>query len=237
MKKLFLLVLVFMPVFPCLWAADDFVYDTVVTETRFTHGMGFRFGFEHHSGTIRLGRREYNPVSMSNRYVSWNESWEASFMNPGLGYQAEWKYFALDIAPGWMFWDGHRSSRNSPGLSVQPMARYPVLDNEKLRYVVLLGPNFLVDMFYASIGTYANLTQEFGVKITERFMPFLGLGIGIGISRNYMIKKVVEDSYTDWGDVRFKQPTIRFQVTLGLKTMVLEDVFYYRNKEVYRRRR
>jgi hypothetical protein len=54
MKKYFFIVLAFALAFPCLWAADEFVYDEVVTETRFTYGMGFRFGFENTHGTVWL---------------------------------------------------------------------------------------------------------------------------------------------------------------------------------------
>ncbi|MDR2376360.1 MAG: hypothetical protein LBD96_07980 [Treponema sp.] len=237
MKK-YLLVFAFALALPCLWAADDFVYDTVVTGTRFTHGTGFRFGLENTQGTVQVRelRSTYNPISgWQNTWFEDEKDWIVTFMNPGLTYQAEWKYFMLDIAPGWAFWNGNHEQMNSPGLSVQPMARYPVVDNQKLRYTVLMGPNFLVNI--AGIDISANLSQELGVKINDRFMPFLGFGLGVPLAGGSMTEEVITHSYNDTKNFNPGPPRICFQITLGLKTMVLEDVFYYRGKEVHRRRR
>jgi hypothetical protein len=235
MKKLFLVFMTALA-FPCLWAADDFVYDNVVTETRFTHGTGFRFGFENIRGTVDVAELMYihDPGWPQGMWYYHEESWTVRFMNPGLTWQAEWKYFMLDIAPGWTFWTGDRSQMDGPGFSVQPMARYALVDNQKLRYTVLLGPNFLIDI--DGIDISAGLTQELGLKINDRFMPFLGFGLGLGFGMGDVVYDVVRESYGS-DNIGTGSPEIRFQFTLGLKTMILEDVFYYRGREVHRRRR
>jgi hypothetical protein len=143
----------------------------------------------------------------------------------------------LDMALGWTFWDGRHDQMDGPGLSVQPMARYALVDNQKLRYTVLLGPNFLINI--AGVDISANLAQEIGVKVSDRFMPFLGLGLGFNFVRADVIDDVVRHSYSSSSvrDISNGSPEIRFQFTLGLKTMILEDIFYYRGREVHRRRR
>jgi opacity protein-like surface antigen len=233
MKKLFLVVMVAL-VFPCLWAEDDFVYDEVVTGTRFTHGTGFRFVFGNTSGHVRLEKATYDPMS-GWYYYSRTEPWTATFTNPGLIYQAEWKYFMMDIGLGWASWSTKGEQKDGPGLSVQPMARYAPVDNQKIRYAILLGPNFLIDT--GGLDVSVNLAQELGVKINDRFMPFLGLGLGLNIYGEN-VTDLIRDSYGSQAkSVEGESADIRFQFTLGLKTMVLEDVFYYQGKEVHRRRR
>ncbi|MDR3146585.1 MAG: hypothetical protein LBU21_09930 [Treponema sp.] len=242
MKKLFLVLLSFVLAFPCLWAEDEFVYDTVVTETRFTHGTGFRFGYE--DIWARVKYYEWRWASYPTGWggwstTSWKETWDeeegVTFMYPGLAYQAEWKYFMLDISIGGVFHNGNRRNSRDMGGTIRPMVRYAVVDNEKLRYTLLLGPELMLS---DSIGASVNLVQELGVKLNERFMPFLGFSIGFDFKHgSYDIEDLVyRPSYSSVDDIDV-HPGPVFQFTLGLKTMVLEDVFYYKNKEVYRRRR
>ncbi|MDR0730540.1 MAG: hypothetical protein LBF63_02655 [Treponema sp.] len=237
MKKYFLAIFAFALVLPSLWAADEFVYDTVVTETRFTHGLGFRFGYTGIQANVSY--RQWIPDRGS--YLSWDRTNIVTFMYPAISYQAEWEYFMLDLSGGMVFHTrgGMQSSIASMGFSIRPMVRYAAVDSQKLRYTLLLGPECL--LIDGAPGLAVNLVQEIGAKINERFMPFLGLGIGYNIFYgNYgPIRRLLNSSrdFESGIDEMGLRPDLRFEITVGLKTMLLEDVFYYKGREVRRRRR
>ncbi|MDR3146173.1 MAG: hypothetical protein LBU21_07840 [Treponema sp.] len=232
MKKLFLVLLLGFVAFPCLWAEEEFVYDTVVTETRFTHGTGLRFGYEN----INVTYTEWvsystGPWGYSGR--SQERTKGVTFTYPGFAYQAEWQYFMLDVSMGLPSHSAD-NGRTDIGGTIRPMARCAVVDNEKLRYTVLLGPEFMISR---SMGMSINLVQEIGTKVTERFMPFLGLSVGFDFSHgDYNYERLLSYQNLNYGNMDVHSG-LQFQFTLGLKTMVLEDIFYYNNREVHRRRR
>jgi hypothetical protein len=109
-----------------------------------------------------------------------------------------------------------------------------------LHFSVLAGPELLV--VKDNISMFMNMGVDFGIETSKRNILFFQFVFGFAVDD----KEFVSDSFfldspspaPSYSPVRSDgRDAIKFQFTVGLKTMQLDDVFYLKGKEVGRRRR
>jgi hypothetical protein len=175
------------------------------------------------------------PNRTINAVAKWN-GWS-------LAWQAEWKYFALDIAPAVYM---SRVSGGNPGHdfwvggSIQALAKFPVTDlflprDNRFYFSLLAGPEFMIR---DGIGGYINWGGDLGIRATMHHILFLGFlaGVSMGPPAGGVKRSRFEEP--DYYVERHSESTTwKFQWTLGIKTRTVEDVFYLKGKEVGHRRR
>jgi hypothetical protein len=227
MKRI-LFILVLILIYPCLWAQT--VYDTVVTRSRFSYSWAFRYANEFFDVSMDFPGYGINP--------GYHDKKEAGWDGFGAVYRAEWKYFMLDLAPSidvWRTYEGKDTTTVDFSISVQPLLKLPLID-KKFLLSLLGGPELKLR---GDFDMYLNGGLDIGFKVTERHVLFLGGLVGFdltGIPMRDDTDKRYEDAWP--GATRFKEKgATRLQITLGIKTLKLEDVFYLDGKEVNRRRR
>jgi hypothetical protein len=227
MKRI-LFILALLVVCSCLWAQT--VYDTVVTRNRFSYSWAFRYAHESFDVSMDFPGYGMNPYRHDKKEAGWNGF--------GAVYRAEWKYFMLDLAPSidlWRTYEGKDTTMVDFSISVQPLLKLPLID-KKFLLSLLGGPELKLR---GDFGVYLNGGLDIGFKLTEHHVLFLGGLIGFdltGVPTSDGTERRYEDAWL--GATKFKEKgATRLQLTLGIKTLKLEDVFYLKGKEVNRRRR
>jgi hypothetical protein len=230
MKKLFFS-LVLGALCLCLWAQDGtLVYDTVVSKTRFSYSWGLRYSYEFFNVDATLIK--YGTFPPERQPVDG----KAKVHGVSAVFQAEWKYFILDLAPG-MYWgsvSGGGRKWDDYGGSIQALGKFPLTDfvgprDSKVHLSFLLGPEVMIR---DGVGPYINGGVDLGFKATPHHILFMeGLyGMSVGGPAG-------EGSRYDNSESYHQSDSHKFQVTIGIKTLIMEDVFYLDGKEVGRRRR
>ncbi|MDR1618021.1 MAG: hypothetical protein LBS06_03100 [Treponema sp.] len=229
MKRI-LFILALLVVCSCLWAQT--VYDTVVTRSRFSYSWAFRYASEFFG--VETERSMYDYMGT---YITSFHDGDAGWNGFGVVYRAEWKYFMLDLAPSvdvWYTSDGKGTTTADFSVSIQPLLKLPLVD-KKFTLSLLAGPEFKIRQEF---GMYINGGLDIGFKLTDHHVLFLGGLCGFDLIGPPMYNNAVDRfdeaygmGYHDW------HSSTRIQVTLGIKTLMLEDVFYLNGKEVNRRRR
>jgi hypothetical protein len=230
MKKIFF-VLVCVVLCVCLWAQEGtIVYDTIITKSRFSYSYGLRYSYEF---------ADVNAITTFPWFQ--NSVVEASWNGFSPVFQADWKYFVLDIAPAlYMLKAGSRSDTFFGG-SVQPLLKLPVSDMihdylsaqlfDELYLAFLVGPELMYNNGFA---LFINGGLDLGFAITNHhilFFEFLGGGSLTDFDERVPRRLLGQALSSD-----LKNST-KFQFTLGIKTRILENVFYLEGREVARRRR
>jgi hypothetical protein len=228
----FILVLVLM--YPCLWAQQGTtVYDTVVTRSRFSYSWAFRYAPEFFDVEVHSSYLAPWGFFSTTEYDN-----EAGWDGLGVVYRAEWKYFVLDLAPSLDIWHTHGGKSTTTAdfsVSVQPLLKLPLVD-KKFLLSLLAGPEIKLR---GNFGMYLNGGLDIGFKVTDHHVLFLGGLFGIDITGPPMYDNTSSRYKDAWGanNSYNTQGATKFQITLGIKTLQLEDVFYLNGKEVNRRRR
>jgi hypothetical protein len=230
MKKIFFALLC-VAACACLWAQEgSIVYDTVMTKSRFSYSVGLRYSYEFADvNAIRMIRPQ-------------NLTTEAFWHGFSPVFQADWKYFVLDIAPSFYIikTGNDEDSFFTGGGSIQPLLKLPFSDLLRdhlnvqvfntVYFSLLTGPEIMYNNGFAC---FFNGGFDLGFTVGDHhilFFEFLGGGSLTDFDER-VPKDLLEAVSRD-----LKNST-KFQFTLGIKTRILEDVFYLKGKEVARRRR
>jgi hypothetical protein len=229
MKRVLCILALVLPL-PFLWAQEGtgFEYDKITTESRFAYSWGLRYSSEFTDMDVEI--RNANNGSYTNEFRTMTSD------GFNLFFQAAWKYLTLDIAPGYYIASGLDHGGNDIGVSIQPALVLPLTEllspNAKFQVSFFFGPEFILrDRF----GIYGAGGIDLGFAATEHHIVFLRASAGFGESGGARRDDIDPGS----GQVTNVWPYMawKFQAALGVKTRVLEDVFYLDNKETGHRRR
>jgi hypothetical protein len=154
-----------------------------------------------------------------------------------LFYQAGWKYFMLDIAPSIFSVSGLDFPRTYLGLSVQPALVFPLTDflfsDPQFHVAFFVGPQLIMRN---RVGIYGVGGIDLGFAATKHHIVFLQVSGGGGDSGG-----ASHDDFDmgpqEWVTDVWSHSAWKFQVTLGVKTRVMDDVFYLEGKEIGRKRK
>jgi len=223
--------------------AQPVIYDTIVPQVRFSYNIGFRYSSDN-LFSISYNTQSWNPVGPPIEGTAW-----ADYVNTGLGlfYQAEWKHFMLRIAPSYQFMSLHvyRSTNVYGNLSndkstiagdIQPLYRLS-LANGNFQSDFFAGPELSLG-WGLGMGVLAGF--DLGFKITQHHCLVLGLAAGCPILdfvdgsflTPYGFKDYIDKPYNN---LSYGLPW-KVQLSIGIRTLVIEDVYYYQGEEVGRRR-
>ena len=222
-----------------LWA--DLVYDTAVPESRFSYSIGAKCSLEAFTFETRKETSYY----------------EGHYSNVifGLFYQAEWKYFVMKIAPvcHFDFFSAYPNAGEdmqykngfgieSFGFDLNFLFRLPLV-NRNFTLAFMAGPEADLEFFgIYGLGLNALLGLDMGFKVTEHHYLFLSFSAGmpiittngwqnfIGLSSNW--DYVFAREGFDY--VRSQGWPLKLELSLGLRTRIIDYTYYYKGKEVGR---
>jgi len=241
-KGLAILIVLFPVVTNFLWA--DFVYDNVVTQSKFSYSIGVKYGVQ--VGGLPIDFSYYNEDSSKQENITgWFNDMYAS-----LYYQADWRYFILGIMPffrwqnlsafenryifgKYITQDGSNSSdQQIYGFNTQFLFRLPLV-NMDYTIALFAGPEVTISMAGA-INLIGGL--DLGFRLTKHHFLFLNAGVVIStrqepVGMGNVLSKLHYDSYRNNGGM-----PIGMQLSIGIRTKTYQRTYYYKDIEVGRGR-
>ena len=246
MKKKFIIFLAFLFVGIGLWATP-LMYDEIRYETNFSYSIGFRFTPQFVSlKTDGYQMQDYGFGPFMD-YRQINSDYQSYGF--GLFYQAEWRYFILGIAPLLCFQSitpndngdndiiNHDESHSMFGCDVQLLFRLPILRGGSV-FSLFAGPEINISN---SFGLHVMGGLDCGLPVTDHHVLFINFGGGLQILDSSTTTGgadwILNNRYNVGSDnTSTRGPGVKFQVSVGIRTLRIDEVYYYQGKEVERNR-
>jgi len=240
-----------------LWAqktGTGIIYDTIVPEARFTYSVG---------ASMSMGGSWSGGDNISYKYIDelYRGDAKYNFTNPGIFYQAEWENFVLGINPTF-YMANMRVFINDPKFNTDHQYEngefnlgqsFPSLDLQFLGKIPLVKKDYTISILGGGGATISNLVSfnalaglDIGFRLTSHHFLFLNYYQNIPIinSRGRFMKFTGLTNFKDKhdevvyhnADFQTGFPFI-MQWSVGIRTTVYQDIYYYKNQEVGRARK
>jgi hypothetical protein len=234
-----------------LWAqliSNTVVYDTIVQTPKYSYSIGL-------VSSMEVLNMQYG---INDPLTNVNSEWAAEYSSFGGGafFQVEWRYFIFGINGGYAHLN-LQSDRNEKEfykilnidapidkhtykINAQFLGRLPLVEKD-FGLSLFLGPELATNIH---VGVNVLAGFDMGFKLTSHHSLVLGASAGIPVfpflePLGYSALYNQLDGSRDGSRIKstaFTGIPIYFQIFLGIRTVVTENIYYYGGHEVARGR-
>ena len=257
-KGLMIFIIVFLVSFGSgLWAQTT-IYDTVVPETKYAYSFGLRYMYERSTFSLE----EYGgPTTWGANY---KDIYFLKYERYGFSLfgQVEWKHFILGIAPSYSFMklddrkptskeednQGLKTDNNKRiakfddtldwdnfGVDIQLLFKLPLVD-KNFKLFMYAGPEFA---FNKGLSLNVMAGVDLGFKLTTHHALFISPSIGALMFDAKHGKGFASPAFYEFVDFADEfignGPPMKIQVSVGIRTFVLGNGYYYQGERTGRR--